>query len=189
MSWFKTLPWKPAALAALAGCSWLDLTGCHWPHLESLRFTEVALSSSFDLPDGPRHMVSGAFGGIVGSFAAWWCSWLEKPLGNYQVTTALHSCDIMWHHVAPCNFMWLIEFEDLQAEAGTALRSAILSRWCEQRGRTTFPSWMRSCARVPRGSWRAGHREPSGWWSPQPLWDPSSHTSRALAKPWSCPPF
>ena len=37
----------------------------------SQRFTEMALNSSFDIPDGPRHMMAGACGGVVGSFATW----------------------------------------------------------------------------------------------------------------------
>ena len=56
--------------------------GPSWPVL--FRFAEMALSKSFDIPDGPRHMMSGAVGGILGSFVAW-CVWHEsfrKMVGN-----------------------------------------------------------------------------------------------------------
>ena len=56
--------------------------GPSWPVF--FRFAEMALSKSFDIPDGPRHMMSGAVGGILGSFVAW-CVWHEsfrKMVGN-----------------------------------------------------------------------------------------------------------
>ena len=38
--------------------------------MASPRFAEKALSVSADLSDGPRHMLAGAAGGVMGSFAA-----------------------------------------------------------------------------------------------------------------------
>lgn len=54
-----------------AGAVFVRNTICNGGMVGGYKFTELALSSSFDVPDGPRHMVAGAFGGIVGSFVSY----------------------------------------------------------------------------------------------------------------------
>jgi len=46
-------------------------TICNGGMVGGYKFTEMALNSSFDIPDGPRHMMAGACGGVVGSFVSY----------------------------------------------------------------------------------------------------------------------
>lgn len=60
-------------------------------HVAAPRFAEVALSSTLDIPDGPRHMVAGGIGGIVGSFVAWLCLGISGyPQGHPKKDSCSH---------------------------------------------------------------------------------------------------
>lgn len=54
-----------------AGAVFVRNTICNGGMVGGYKFTEMALSKSFDVPDGPRHMMSGAVGGILGSFVSY----------------------------------------------------------------------------------------------------------------------
>jgi len=54
-----------------AGAVFVRNTICNGGMVGGYKFAEVALSSTFDIPDGPRHMVAGGIGGIVGSFVSY----------------------------------------------------------------------------------------------------------------------
>eukprot|EP00913_Durusdinium_trenchii_P025156 g23615.t1 len=54
-----------------AGAVFVRNTICNGGMVGGYKFTEKALSSSADLPDGPRHLLAGACGGIVGSFVSY----------------------------------------------------------------------------------------------------------------------
>ena len=80
--------------------------GPSWPGF--FRFTEMALSKSFDVPDGPRHMMAGAVGGILGSFVAWCVLRVFQGIFVISLSHLLTFCCFESHFFLFFGFLFLV---------------------------------------------------------------------------------